>query len=476
MVPKIQNRGQSFAGLATYLTHDPEQATAKRVAWTHTLNLAHDHVPSAVDEMLWTARATELLKQEAGIRAGGRTTDKPVKHFSLNWSPDDDPSQEHMIAATEDFLRHMKWQDHQALLVAHADKAYAHVHVMLNAIHPETGLALNEDFERRRAQAWALGYEKTQGRIYCEQRLLDADEREDAPTRPAWLAFKEKQLEFTAQERAIREGAENTGEENDNSGNPNPDAWKKLKEIQRHERQAFFAEGKMQFSELRRSIYQEVREEFRERWSDYYAAEKDGLDAAALTDLKKQLVADQRERLEARRDEACAELRLSRDGDYRGLLDDQRVIRHQMHARQDAGLDNDLFLRFVDERDPGKDRQPPSIREAADEITRPEARAEEADIPAAGWSRNHTPGMKSETDIGANIATGLGFGFLSLLGGLADGLVGSTPAPKARQADPEPQAKSDPFEAAIAQGRERQRNEQEEADREWRKRQRSYGE
>ena len=93
MTPKIQTRGKSFKGLATYLTHDPKADTDKRVAWTHTLNLTHDHIPSAVDEMLWTARAAELLKEEAGIRAGGKQVDNPVKHFSLNWSPEDNPSQ-----------------------------------------------------------------------------------------------------------------------------------------------------------------------------------------------------------------------------------------------------------------------------------------------------------------------------------------------------------------------------------------------
>ena len=121
--------------------------------------------------MLWTARNAELLKQEAGIRAGGAGTENAVKHLSLNWSPDDNPTHEHMIETTEEFLRHMKWQEHQAMLVAHDDKAMPHVHVMLNVIHPETGLRLNDAFERRRAQAWALEYEREQGRIYCEQRL-----------------------------------------------------------------------------------------------------------------------------------------------------------------------------------------------------------------------------------------------------------------------------------------------------------------
>src|SRR3984957_5289002 len=121
MIVKILSSGKSFSGLSTYLTHDPEAETKERVAWTHTLNLANDHVPSAVDEMLWTARNAELLKQEAGIRAGGRATETPVKHLSLNWAPDERPTQQHMIGTTEDFLRHMHWDEHQAVLIAHTD-------------------------------------------------------------------------------------------------------------------------------------------------------------------------------------------------------------------------------------------------------------------------------------------------------------------------------------------------------------------
>ena len=123
MIVKISGSGKSFSGLAQYLMHDPEKAqTTERVAWTYTHNLANDFVPSAVDEMLWTTRDAELLKQEAGVRAGGRATESPVKHVSLNWAIEDDPSQRHMIATSEQFLRSMGWSEHQAILVAHDDK------------------------------------------------------------------------------------------------------------------------------------------------------------------------------------------------------------------------------------------------------------------------------------------------------------------------------------------------------------------
>src|SRR5215831_3163511 len=230
MIVRILSGGKSFKGLSDYLTHDPEAETTNRLAWTHTHNLANDHVPSAVNEMLWTARDAELLKQEAGIRAGGRATENPVKHLSLNWSPEDNPTREHMIETTEEFLRHMKWQEHQAIVVAHADKSYAHVHVMLNVVHPETGLRLDDNFERRRAQEWALQYEREQGRIHCEQRLQSPDQREDAPPRNVWQAFQENQKEFENRENQLRQQQINPDEVAKNQRNSE---WEILKELQR---------------------------------------------------------------------------------------------------------------------------------------------------------------------------------------------------------------------------------------------------
>jgi hypothetical protein len=253
MIVRILSPGKSFKGLASYLTHDPDAKSSERVGWTHTLNLAHDHVSSSVDEMLWTARNAELLKQEAGVRAGGRATENTVKHISINWSPDEKPSKDHIIETAEGFLRHMNWHEHQALVVAHEDKAHPHVHLMLNAVHPETGLRLDDNFERRRAQGWALQYEQENGRIYCEQRLENVEEREDAPTRPAWMAFQKKLTEFEIQEKNRENQAPIIIEELNNPEKIKLDEWKSLKEIQRHERLSFFAEGKLEFSELRQS-------------------------------------------------------------------------------------------------------------------------------------------------------------------------------------------------------------------------------
>jgi hypothetical protein len=200
MVPKFAKPGKSFKGVMLYLAHDPDHAaTSDRVAWTHTLNLAHDDIAGATREMHTTALNAGLLKAEQGI--GGRNVERPVKHFSLNWHPSEKPDREEMLGAVQSFIKHMGWEDHQAIVIAHTDKPYRHVHVVLNAIHPETGLKLDDGFERRRAQAWALAYEHQHGKIFCEQRLKPAAEREAAEPRPAWMAIKESSQHAAEAER-----------------------------------------------------------------------------------------------------------------------------------------------------------------------------------------------------------------------------------------------------------------------------------
>jgi Relaxase/Mobilisation nuclease domain len=362
----------------------------------------------------------------------------------------------------------MKWDEHQAVLVAHDDKDYKHVHVMLNVCHPETGLRLDDNFERRRAQAWALEYEREQGRIYCQQRLADPAAREKAPPRNIWEAFHESEKEFTRGENALRDNSAIFVGEPKNRENHE---WQILKEIQRTERTAFFADGKIEYSELRKSIYREVREEFRGRWREYYAAEKDGADQDLLAALKAEITADQAAILGARRDEACAELRAARDQRYRGLLDDQRETRAELRWRQETGLDNAVFLSaFADRGD--RDELASAFRVAADETLTPSSgRDDYAGTSSEATAREEAGaearGPRDDSDINLNIVPSVG----SIIDGLFSALInlGSGPTVVRRPAREE-------FEAAAQetlkhQERERER---EEADAAERQKQRSF--
>jgi hypothetical protein len=67
--------GRSFKWLAEYLVHDPKAETTRRVAWTHTVNLAHDDIGSAVGRthffMFYTASMFARIVYDAGQRERG---------------------------------------------------------------------------------------------------------------------------------------------------------------------------------------------------------------------------------------------------------------------------------------------------------------------------------------------------------------------------------------------------------------------
>jgi hypothetical protein len=335
VVPKLFASGKSFKTLAAYLLHDAEKATtSERVLWTHTLNLASDDPGLAVHEMLWSYRAADDLKRQAGIKAGGRRLENPVRHFSLNWHPSETPSGQHMIETVESFLAHMGWQEHQVLIVCHDDK-HPHVHVMLNSVHPETGRALDASFEKRRAQAWALAYEREHELIFCEERLKLAEERTPSPTRETWQTLREYERE---DDKAEQDRAQPDYFERHAATDHAAREWEALKSYQRGQREQFFVEGKEAYRDVRNAAYRQVRTEMREEWRDYYQAERDGMAREHLAALKADILARQRQMLDARRQEACTPLREQRDEAYRGLLEQHRKQKVELTERQNDGL------------------------------------------------------------------------------------------------------------------------------------------
>ena len=143
---------------------------AKRVLWTETRNLATNDVMRGSRMMEATARDAPVLKKLAGVKATGRKLKKPMVHYSLSWAPDERPGQRAMRQAVDGSLKALGLENHQALVVAHGDRAHPHVHVIVNRVDPETGKAANMGRDRIKLSKWAEGYERKQGRIRCHQR------------------------------------------------------------------------------------------------------------------------------------------------------------------------------------------------------------------------------------------------------------------------------------------------------------------
>ena len=177
--------GHSFKYLHAYASHDPgRKASAERVEWTDTRNLdtSPDH---AWKLMANTARNQNALKKAAGHRAGRAVKDGPVLHVVMSFDVDEPQDEAAMKAAADAFLsklgqtkrlksgsRKQYANEHQTVMYAHSDctededgnqKRGKHLHLMINKVHPETGLNLPDGNNHLKAQNWALEYSKQHG-------------------------------------------------------------------------------------------------------------------------------------------------------------------------------------------------------------------------------------------------------------------------------------------------------------------------
>ena len=418
MIPRIQSSGGSFLGAGRYYLHDKaadpsldkhlKPRTDERVWFTDTRNCLEQDPGRALEEMWRTAEDQAYLKMQAGVKRGGRVCEDPVKTLSLAWHKDDMPTPEHMVEAADAFVKHMGWEQHQAVYVGHNDTEHRHIHIILNRVHPETGRTLDDFREQKRAQSWALQYEREQGQVRCEQREVSAarqaeqagqraqetantQERTPEVDRTATverapmeaqapsigraandhlphnviMLARPHEQEFNASEK-LREGQDTRSQ-----AELVAEHHAELKDHQRAEREAFFKDGAKLFKATRHAVYDEVRQEYKAEWREFYKdsndarqsaemssetaigralhfaragqweAARDAFDnrdsvrdavAEQLGDRKADLKARQDTDLRERQRDACDALREVRDVQYQELLQRQRDERAAFKA------------------------------------------------------------------------------------------------------------------------------------------------
>ena len=178
MIPRIATGGRSFAGSWAYYGHDKGKSTRERVEWTHTENMITADPDKAIKVMAYTALEQARLKEASGQVHTGRKLEKPVFSYSLAWHPEQNPTKEHMLETAMKSVKALGLEEHETLVVAHRDEPQKHVHVIINRVHPETGLAGDIRNSKRKLSAFAREYERENGKIYCQQREENHQKRE----------------------------------------------------------------------------------------------------------------------------------------------------------------------------------------------------------------------------------------------------------------------------------------------------------
>jgi hypothetical protein len=264
MIPRIQT-GSSFKGAGLYYLHDKradgeeERLTTDRVAWTYAINTLENDPEAVLAEMRRTAFDQPLLKRLSKNRSDGRPTEKTVMTVALAWSPLQTPTKNDMIEAGHSYLQNMGWEAHQVLFVAHNDTKHPHVHLIINRVHPETGMTLDDNWAKIRAQKWALAYERENGHIYCEAREAkysrDDGRGADHMSHREWQMWQEisKENAVDPDHRRALEAGE----------------WDALKSGQRDSRDAFWKETGQLRKQLRSALREDVADDFAAEWSAY---------------------------------------------------------------------------------------------------------------------------------------------------------------------------------------------------------------
>ncbi|MCY4205482.1 MAG: relaxase/mobilization nuclease domain-containing protein [Bacteroidetes bacterium] len=163
----------SFENVARYLESPKSHRENRiRVVWTEGRHIiCNENLSTAAREMKLVASGNSAVR-------------RPVLHMSISWAPEDDPSRSQMAEVSDRVLKKLNLQEHQAMLVAHGDEHYAHVHTMINRVHPITRRANHLGLYYRRVQETLrkaereMNFRETPGYYYQLPEQSPPDRRE----------------------------------------------------------------------------------------------------------------------------------------------------------------------------------------------------------------------------------------------------------------------------------------------------------
>lgn len=130
MIAKTSSRS-GFGGALRYIT-DPEKGEILALR-----NL--------------TGTTASALAARMETVASASRAKKPGWHLIVSWDPTDTPTHDEMRMAAVRLLTRLGLAEHQAVVAAHHDRPHAHMHIVVNRVHPNHG---QERADGTRYQAW----------------------------------------------------------------------------------------------------------------------------------------------------------------------------------------------------------------------------------------------------------------------------------------------------------------------------------
>lgn len=341
MIVAQVSRGHSFKGIAAYLTATREGDA--RALWEATQNVGTDSATMAARIMAATAMDAEALKAENGGDGRGRKATKgPVYHALMSWDESRHPDAQHQEETARALLKKLGLENAQAVMVGHNDNGKTHLHIVVNLVDTETGkqIDLGNDFKKMRdfrkeyARENGIDLDQLMPNQSRNEKLREeakaekvrrAAQPEQAPSpledyrqgrrrlsRDEWNAMK---AELFARQKEEREAvkAQQGGD------------WAAAKQVLADRK----AQEKARFRAAYDEARQQLKEEMRPHWDQFYArqkAERDAVKVRQQNDWQaaKRVIADRKawnkDRFNAALSHARAELKQERQPEWRDLF------------------------------------------------------------------------------------------------------------------------------------------------------------
>lgn len=172
------------------------------------------------------------------VARGNHRVVRPCYHLVLSWGDGENPPDQDALAAARMVLRKMGWQSHQHVLAAHRDRHNAHVHVILNRVHPLTGKAcsLSHDYARLeracRSVELAFGWPPDRGRF--RSVVVDGQLKLQPMPSEHWEKRRALRAEGVRHDPRSVRGAEHRGRGSSLRDNLTADVLKKARKVISH--------------------------------------------------------------------------------------------------------------------------------------------------------------------------------------------------------------------------------------------------
>lgn len=148
LAKKIANRLVE-ADAGQNLFHARVRYICSKAIVTRLVNLAGDW-PDAARQMQYSAGLNPRLRA-------------PACHLVLSWHETERPTDAQMIAAAGEVMSVLGADEHQRVIAVHRDRDHAHVHVVLNRVHPITGKSLSDSHDHARLELACRRIEQRHG-------------------------------------------------------------------------------------------------------------------------------------------------------------------------------------------------------------------------------------------------------------------------------------------------------------------------